>query len=70
MGASDASGTLPHRPDRLILTLALEGASFARLDAERRAFVPPRLNRIPAHAMLFHHLPGAGGRSRGPFAGA
>lgn len=44
--------------DPLILTLALDEASFARLDAERRAFFPARLNRIPAHVTLFHHLPG------------
>ena len=45
--------------DPLILTLALDEASLARFDAERREFFPPRLNRIPAHVTLFHHLPGA-----------
>ena len=45
--------------DPLILTLALDKASLARFDAERREFFPPRLNRIPAHVTLFHHLPGA-----------
>lgn len=47
------------REDPLILTLALDAESFARLDAERRALFPARLNRIPAHVTLFHHLPGA-----------
>ncbi|TNC62282.1 2'-5' RNA ligase family protein [Rubellimicrobium roseum] len=42
----------------LILTLALDGTTFARLDGERRALFPPHLNRIPAHVTLFHHLPG------------
>lgn len=44
--------------DPLILTLALDAASFARLDALRRAHFPAHLNRIPAHVTLFHHLPG------------
>ncbi|MGG5811984.1 2'-5' RNA ligase family protein [Falsiroseomonas sp. CW058] len=43
----------------LILTLALDPAAFARLDAERRAHFPPGRNLIPAHLTLFHHLPGA-----------
>lgn len=47
------------REDPLILTLGLDGESFARLDAERRALFPPHLNRIPAHVTLFHHLPSA-----------
>ncbi len=42
----------------LILTLALDGASFARLDAERRVHFPPERNFIPAHLTLFHALPG------------
>ncbi|MBP1806742.1 2'-5' RNA ligase family protein [Rubellimicrobium aerolatum] len=42
----------------LILTLALDDASFGRLDAERRALFPTRMNLIPAHVTLFHHLPG------------
>jgi 2'-5' RNA ligase len=42
----------------LILSLALDAASFARLDALRREHFPPALNRIPAHVTLFHHLPG------------
>ncbi|WP_210529110.1 2'-5' RNA ligase family protein [Rubellimicrobium arenae] len=46
------------RPEPLILTVALDPASFARFDAERRAYFPPHLNRIPAHVTLFHHLPG------------
>ena len=45
--------------DPLILTLALDAASFARFDAERREHFPARLNRIPAHVTLFHHLPGS-----------
>ncbi|TNC46550.1 2'-5' RNA ligase family protein [Rubellimicrobium rubrum] len=43
----------------LILTLALDPDSFARFDRERRAHFPARLNRIPAHVTLFHHLPGS-----------
>lgn len=44
--------------DPLILTLKLDDASFARFDAERRAYFPATLNFIPAHVTLFHHLPG------------
>lgn len=42
----------------LILTLKLDTASFARFDAERRAWFPAKLNLIPAHVTLFHKLPG------------
>lgn len=42
----------------LILTLRFDDASFARLDALRRAHFPPDLNVIPAHLTLFHALPG------------
>ncbi len=42
----------------LILTLAMDDASFRRLDALRRAHFPPERNFIPAHVTLFHHLPG------------
>jgi hypothetical protein len=42
----------------LILTLALDEASFARFDALRRRHFPSARNFIPAHLTLFHHLPG------------
>lgn len=42
----------------LILTLAFDEATFARLDGLRRAHFPAHLNRIPAHLTLFHALPG------------
>jgi hypothetical protein len=42
----------------LILTLAFDEATFARFDGERRRNFPEALNHIPAHATLFHHLPG------------
>lgn len=43
--------------DPLILTLGFDPVSFQRLDGLRRAHFPPRLNLIPAHLTLFHHLP-------------
>lgn len=43
----------------LILTLDFDAPTFARFDGERRRHFPEALNRIPAHATLFHHLPGA-----------
>jgi 2'-5' RNA ligase len=42
----------------LILTLALDGATFARLDGLRRRYFPPERNVVPAHLTLFHALPG------------
>ncbi len=47
-----------HDAPPLILTLAFDAATFARFDGERRRHFPEALNRIPAHATLFHHLPG------------
>lgn len=44
--------------DPLILTLALDPETFARFDGLRRRHFPQALNHIPAHATLFHHLPG------------
>lgn len=44
--------------DPLIVTLALDEASFATFDATRRAHFPPERNLIPAHLTLFHKLPG------------
>ncbi|MGH1590957.1 2'-5' RNA ligase family protein [Methylobacterium phyllosphaerae] len=44
--------------DPLILTLAFDVPAFARFDGERRRYFPDALNHIPAHATLFHHLPG------------
>ena len=50
----------PHMHDAapLILTLAFDEPTFARFDGERRRNFPEALNFIPAHATLFHHLPG------------
>jgi hypothetical protein len=51
----------------LILTLAMDDASFERFDALRREHFPPDRNLIPAHLTLFHHLPG--GEREGEVAG-
>ena len=42
----------------LIMTALLDRHSFAVLDDLRRRFFPAALNRVQAHATLFHHLPG------------
>jgi len=42
----------------LIVTLALDDDSTARLDALRRTHFPPGRNVLAAHLTLFHHLPG------------
>ena len=56
----DGGEAAPDGVDRraLILTLKLDAAAFARLDALRREHFPPALNRLSAHLTLFHHLPG------------
>ncbi len=41
-----------------IRTLALPAAAQARVERLRRLHFPPDRNMIPAHATLFHHLPG------------
>jgi hypothetical protein len=45
-------------PAPLILTLAMDEASFGFLDRQRRQYFPPDRNFIPAHVTLFHALPG------------
>ena len=42
----------------LILTLLPDDALQARLDAERAAHFPKKINYLRAHVTLFHHLPG------------
>jgi len=42
----------------LILTLAMDEASFAWFDDLRRRWFPAERNLVPAHLTLFHHLPG------------
>ena len=51
---------MPDHPthDPLILTLQMEASAFARFDDLRRRHFPEHVNHIPAHATLFHHLPG------------
>jgi 2'-5' RNA ligase len=51
-----AGGDLTRAP--LVLTLEMDGESFARLDALRRRYYPPERNLVPAHVTLFHSLPG------------
>ena len=46
-------------PDPLIMTALFDPHSFETLDGLRRRYFPPAQNRVPAHATLFHHLPGA-----------
>lgn len=45
-------------PAPLILTLQMDEATFSGFDGLRRRHFPEALNHIPAHATLFHHLPG------------
>lgn len=45
-------------PDPLILTAAFDDRSAASFQRLRDAYFPPKLNIVPAHLTLFHHLPG------------
>lgn len=42
----------------MLVTLAMDDASFAHFNALRQAHFPPERNHIPAHITLLHHLPG------------
>ncbi len=42
----------------LLVTLRMDGESFAFFEAARQAYFPPEINVVPAHLMLFHWLPG------------
>ncbi|NOG69243.1 2'-5' RNA ligase family protein [Roseicella sp. DB1501] len=42
----------------LVLTLGLDAATQAWLEALRQRHFPPDRNRVPAHVTLFHALPG------------
>ena len=44
--------------DPLILTAALDAVSGRVFQDLRDRYFPPRLNIVPAHLSLFHHLPG------------
>jgi 2'-5' RNA ligase len=41
-----------------VLTLEMDGESFARFEELRRRHYPPERNLVPAHVTLFHQLPG------------
>jgi 2'-5' RNA ligase len=49
-------------PATFVLTLEVDGQSFAVFDALRRKYYPPERNVVPAHVTLFHRLPGERGR--------
>ncbi|GBU17285.1 MULTISPECIES: 2'-5' RNA ligase family protein [Methylobacterium] len=55
--ADTAPPPLPEAPP-LILTLEMDSGTFARFDALRQRHFPAARNHIPAHATLFHYLPG------------
>ena len=58
MAAGNGLGGAPP----LIVTLEMDGESFARLDELRRRHFPPERNFVPAHVTLFPRLPGERGR--------
>ena len=42
----------------LLVTLMLAASAEAAFERERRQYFPAAINRVPAHVMLFHNLPG------------
>ena len=48
---------LEQSPTSLVLTLEMDGESFAALDELRRRYYAPERNMVPAHITLFHKLP-------------
>jgi 2'-5' RNA ligase len=54
----------------LILTLELDGESFAQLDRLRRRYYAPERNLVPAHVTLFHALPNERAREISAFLGS
>ncbi len=50
---------MSHEQSALILTLKLETETFELFDRLRKQHFPANRNFIPAHATLFHALPGA-----------
>ena len=52
-----------------VLTLEMDGESFAALDALRRRYYAPERNLVPAHVTLFHRLPGERAREIKAFLG-
>ena len=53
-----ARSDLATRPAPFVLTLKMDGESFAALDALRRRYYAPERNLVPAHVTLFYRLPG------------
>lgn len=53
-----SGGDLSAAAAPLVLTLQLDGGSFAKLNTLRRRYYPPERNLVPAHLTLFHQLPG------------
>ena len=53
-----ARSDLATGPAPFVLTLEMDGESFAALDALRRRYYTPERNLVPAHVTLFHRLPG------------
>ena len=57
-----AGSNLASPPAPFVLTLEMDGESFARFDQLRRQHYPPERNMVPAHVTLFYRLPGGEGR--------
>jgi 2'-5' RNA ligase len=57
-----AAGDRLDEAPAFIVTLEMDGESFARFDELRRRYFPPERNLVPAHVTLFPRLPGERGR--------
>jgi 2'-5' RNA ligase len=52
-----AGGDLDAGAAPFVLTLEMDGESFACFDTLRRRYYPPERNLVPAHVTLFYNLP-------------
>lgn len=57
-----SAGDLTLHPPPFVLTLEMDGESFAHLNSLRGRYTPRERNLVPAHVTLFHRLPGEHGR--------
>jgi hypothetical protein len=56
------AGDISDAPAGLVLTLELDGESFAFFNELRRRYYPPERNLVPAHVTMFYRLPGSHAR--------
>jgi len=56
------SGGVDSAPAGFVLTLEMDGESFAFFNELRQRYYPPERNLVPAHVTMFYRLPGSHAR--------